>query len=110
MSKKYKNKLCVYCSEALSNAGVTFILKVKEVTDDFRYDKIKNPYDQYQNEESYCYGNAILIDPDKYIEKTTFDIDLLLTSVEFSHLKYILGQFFAGAVDLWLIFKLLVWN
>jgi hypothetical protein len=85
---------------ATNIAGISFILKVKEVKNDFKYDKLKNPYEEYKNEESYCYGNAILLKPDEHIKKETIDADLLLTSVEFSHLKDILDKFFAGTVDL----------
>jgi len=85
---------------ATNIAGISFILKAKEVKNDFKYDKIKNPYEEHKSEESYCYGNAILLKPDKHIKKETIDVDLLLTSVEFSHLKDILYNFFGGTVEL----------
>jgi len=88
-------------------AGISFILQVKEVTDDFNFDKIKNPhYEEFKkagltiNEELYCYGNAILLNPGEHIKKELIDISLLLTSVEFSHLKDILDKFFLGTVQL----------
>jgi len=85
---------------ATNIAGFSFILKVKEVKNDFKYDKIKNPYEEYKHEESYSYGNAILLKPDEYIKKETIDVDLLLTSVDFSRLNDILDKFFAGTVEL----------
>jgi len=85
---------------ATNIAGISFILKVKEVTKDFKYDKIKNPYEEYKNEESYCYGNAILLEADEHMKKKKIDVDLLLASVEFSHLKDILDKFFLGTVEL----------
>lgn len=85
---------------ATNIAGVPFVLKIKEVTGDFKYDKIKNPYKEHKSEESYCHGNAILLKPDEHIKKETLDVDLLLTSAEFTHLKDILDNFFGGSVEL----------
>ena len=85
---------------ATNIAGVSFILEAKQVKNDFKYDKIKNPYEEHKSEESYSHGKAILLKPDEHIKKETLDVNLLLTSVEFSHLKDILDNFFGGTVEL----------
>lgn len=92
---------------ATNIAGVTFVLKVKEVTDDFKYDKMKNPDEEYQNGESYCYGNAIFLKPGECIKEATIDIDLLLTFTEFSNLKYVMDKFFLGTVELLVIIQII---
>ena len=85
---------------ATNIAGISFILKAKEVKNDFKRDDIKNPHEEHKSVESYCYGNAILLEPGKHIEKETLDVDLLLTAAEFSHLKDILDNFFGRTVEL----------
>jgi hypothetical protein len=85
---------------ATNIAGTSFILRAKEVKNDFRYDNIKNPFEEHKDGESYCYGNAILLEPGEHIKKETLDVDLLLTSAEFSHLKDTLDIFFGGTVEL----------
>ena len=85
---------------ATNIAGISFILKVKEVENDFKYDKLENLYEEYKNEASYRYGNAILLKPDEHIKKETIDADLLIKFVEFSHIRDILDKFFAETADL----------
>ena len=36
---------------AANIAGISFVLKVKEVKKDFKYEKIRNPYEDFKNEE-----------------------------------------------------------
>ena len=83
----------------INTAGIAFTLKATEVADDFKYDKMKNPDQEYQNEEPYCYGTAIILNPSEFISETTLDVDLSLTFTEFSYLKDVLDKFFVGAAD-----------
>ncbi len=81
-------------------AGISFTLQAREATEDFKYAKIKNPHEEDEDGESYCYGDVILMKADEQMKEKTMSVDLLLTSAGFSHLKDILDKFFVGAVEL----------
>jgi hypothetical protein len=83
-------------------SGISFLLQVKEVSDDFKYAKIKNPEPYQKDKESYCYGKAIFLKANKNVcpSEDCIHIDLLLTFVEFSYLKNILDKFFSGTIQL----------
>jgi hypothetical protein len=88
-------------------SGISFLLQVKEVSDDFKYAKINNPEPYQKDKESYCYGKVILQKANKNIcsSEDCIHIDLLLTFVESSYLMNILDKFFSGTIQFLVIIQ-----